>query len=256
MATEFTKAVRFECTSLRGTNKKGLLPKDENGYRWMPIGGLNIFNSAGQYYTLEGARELFAESSQFNRRIQRGALRGEVGHPVRQPGQSMDSYMQRVLEIDPTNVCAHFAKIELNFDDYSGPEGPVVAIMGLVAPSGPHAAMLERSFNSPHENVCFSIRAFTRDYISRGICNRVLKNIITFDYVNEPGIAIAEKFKSPALESFNEVMVTKSQLERATCQTAHAGVAKESVALTADELFESFGWAAESIDKPIFTRWK
>ena len=75
MSTEFTKAVRFECTSLRGTNKKGLLPKDENGYRWMPIGGLNIFNSAGQYYTLEGARELFAESSQFNRRIQRGALR-------------------------------------------------------------------------------------------------------------------------------------------------------------------------------------
>ena len=40
MSTEFTKAVRFECTSLRGTNKKGLLPKDENGYRWMPIGGL------------------------------------------------------------------------------------------------------------------------------------------------------------------------------------------------------------------------
>jgi hypothetical protein len=256
MAQEFTSAVRFECTSLKGTNKKGVLPKDENGYRWIPIGGLNIFNSAGQYYTLDGAKELFQDSSQFKRRIQRGALRGEVGHPVRQQGQSMDSYMQRVLEIDPTNVCAHFAKIELNFDDYTGPEGPVVAIMGLVAPSGPHAAMLERSFSNPNENVCFSIRAFTKDTISRGICRRVLKNIITFDYVNEPGIAIAEKFKSPALESLSEMMVTKNQLTRAVQHREMTGVAQESVTLSSEELFESFGWSMESIEKPFFTKWK
>lgn len=246
-------SVRFTCTTLVGTNKKGVLPPDENGYRTMAIGGLNVVNSAGQYYTAAGAKDLFESSSAFQRRVRRGVLRSEVGHPKRTPGQGMDEYMQRVLCIDERNVCAHISEVSLDFENYVGPEGPIVAIVGKVAPSGPFADMLERMFNNGQENVCFSIRAFTSDYMSRGITHRVLKNIITFDYVNEPGIAIAEKYKSPALESFEDSIVTQSQLVRAT-NSDTAGAAMESISLSAPELFTSLGWAT-SDTKPVYTKW-
>ena len=83
--------IRFSCTSLAGTQKQGIIPKDANGYYDMVIGGLDILNSAGEYYDHAGAKELFQESSSFMRRVKRGALRGEVGHPRREHGQSIDS---------------------------------------------------------------------------------------------------------------------------------------------------------------------
>ena len=42
---------------------EGSLQKDENGYYKVPLGALNIFNSAGAYYTMNGAKELFESSS-------------------------------------------------------------------------------------------------------------------------------------------------------------------------------------------------
>ena len=90
------QTVRFTCTSLTGTGKEGVIRPDENGYYDMVIGGLNMLNSAGEYYEYEGAKELFNQSSSFMRRVKRGALRGEVGHPRREPGQSIDSFMNRV----------------------------------------------------------------------------------------------------------------------------------------------------------------
>ena len=71
-----SNTIRFSCTSLQGTNKKGILTKDEHGYYSQPIGGLNVMNSAGMYYTYQGAKNLFEESSAFMRRVRRGALHG------------------------------------------------------------------------------------------------------------------------------------------------------------------------------------
>lgn len=246
--------IKFACTSLEATNKKGILPPDEHGYYELPIGGLNILNSAGQWYDYNGAKELFESSSQLMRRVKRGALRGEVGHPQPLPGQSMDDYTMRILTIDEKNVCAHFAEIFLNFTDFKGADGkPIIAIMGKVAPSGPHAPMLERALKNPKENVCFSIRSFTQDSYDKGRYTRVLKNVVTFDYVNEPGIHIAEKFKSPALESKFEKVVTESQMKRAITNFP-SGIAKESIALTPSELFSSLGWSFED-NKPAITKW-
>lgn len=246
-------SVRFTCTSLTNTNKVGVLPCDENGYRTMPIGGLNVINSAGQYYTAAGAKDLFESSSVFQRRVRRGVLRSEMGHPKRAPGQSMDEYMQRVLTIEESNVCAHIAEVYLDFDNFNGADGPIVAIMGKITPSGPHASMLDKSFNNPKENVCFSIRAFTSDYLNRGMTHRVLKNIITFDYVNEPGISIAEKYKAPTLESYEDTIVTENQLGRALSDR-ESTAAMESISLSPQELFTSLGWNHKKIP-PKYTNW-
>lgn len=249
-----SNSIRFECTRLG--NKLGRLKNDGQGGYVMPVGGLNVFNSAGQYYTFEAAKKLFDESSQFMRRVDRAVVRAEVGHPVKEPGMTENDYIRRVLTIRESNVCAFHKEIWLDFNSIKDKNGkPVIAIMSRVFPSGPHAAMLERAFENPGENVCFSIRAFTRDYMQGGVMYRDLDTIVTFDYVNEPGIDFAEKFKAPSLEA--EVLDT-SRFTRGQMLDAVAGmrgVAQESTILTANELFTSLGWNAPAIEKSAFADW-
>jgi hypothetical protein len=248
-------SVRFTCTALAGTNKAGILPVDKDGYYTMVVGGLNMFNSAGQWYEYEGAKALFEESSQFMRRVKRGSLRGEVGHPKQELNQNFDSYLSRVLEIKESNVCVHFKEIFLDFNRMKDASGkPVIAIMAKLIPSGPHGPMLQKSLENKSENVCFSIRSFTKDYYNKGVYMRQLNNIITFDHVNEPGISIANKYEAPSLESRTDSVVTRTQVERVVCTKASL-VGAESAMMTAGDLFSSLGWNVPKDVKPPFSNW-
>lgn len=239
--------IRFACTSLVGLNKVGNLKQDENGYYECIVGALNSFNSSGQYYVYEQSRDLFEQSSQLMRRVKRGALRGEYGHPKRQINQSMDSFANRVLSIHEEQVCCHHSELYLDFDRIKDENGrPVIAIISKVAPSGPYGHVLERSLKNPKENVCFSIRSFTDDIMERGVLKRILRTVVTFDYVNEPGISVAEKFKSPSLESFDsEVTFSRGEIERGIQMVSESAVAQESISLSASELFRTMGWNAD-----------
>lgn len=251
----FNQSVSFTCTSLQGTNKVGNLTKDADGYRSMVIGGLNIYNSQGQYYPYEGAKALFEDSGPFMRRIKRGSLRGEVGHPKQLPGQTVDDYIRRVLDIDPNNTCVHFKDIWLDFNRLKDSQGrQVVAIMAKLCPSGAKGDFLEKQLENSKENVCFSVRSFSKDYKYKGEYIRNIQQIITFDYVNEPGIAIAEKWASPALEEHGSSVFTRTQLERAV-QPIHSGSANESARMNASELFTAFNWEVPPELKPAFARW-
>lgn len=256
-------SVRFACTALSGTNKAGILKKDDRGYYEMVVGALNMFNSAGQFYVYEQAKELFESSSQLMRRVSRGALRGEYGHPKPAPGMSGDMFANRVMSIHEENVCCHHKELTLDFDRVKGPNGePVIAIVSKVCPSGPMGAALERSINNPDENVCFSIRAFTDDFRERGITKRVLKTVVTFDYVNEPGLAVANKYSAPALESFSGedgLSISRGELERGIKSAHVSGLATESVLLNAEELFTSMNWNTGGIGnkvvRPSYLSW-
>lgn len=247
--------IRFVCTSLKG-NEQGVLKPDKDGYYTVVLGALNILNSAGMYYVYEGAKELFENSSQFMRRIKRAALRGEVGHPERQQGEDMDDFVNRYMHINDKNVCVQIAEIWLDFKSVKGADGkPVIAIMGKVTPSGVHGEMLRKQFENGKENVCFSIRCFTYDYTEKGLIKRIIKNIVTFDYVNEPGIYVAEKYKSPAMENLMDRRVTENQIRRAF-QRPGSSLAQESAIFTPDELFQSFGWSLPKGEQSIFESWK
>ncbi len=210
--------VKFTATKLTSTGKAGVIKPDADGYYELIIGGLNTFNSAGEYYTLNGAEELFKQSSIFMRRVTNGCLKGEVGHPKKLPGMSMDDYVNRILTIDEGNVCAHFKEVWL--DTEFGKKNPkynnnaLVAIMAKVKPTGPKADSLANSLANNSENVCFSIRALTRDYHERGQTYRVLQQIICWDNVNEPGISIANKWDSPALENHSDIIIRETTLKK------------------------------------------
>ena len=249
-------SVKFACTSLAGVNKAGVIKPDENGYYELVVGALNVFNSAGQFYVYEQAKELFQSSSQLMRRVNRGALRGEYGHPKMLPGMTGEQFANRVMSIHEENICCHHKEIVLDFDRVKDEMGrPVIAIISKVCPSGPYGSALEKSLNNKNENVCFSIRAFTDDFRERGITKRILRTIVTWDYVNEPGLAAAEKFKAPALEDIESRNFSRGELERGMRSNLTAGIATESVILTGEELFKSMNWQLDPKEKPCYLNW-
>lgn len=239
--------IRFTATALAGTGKEGRIPPDEHGYYTMPIGGLNVFNSRGEYYVAEGAKQLFEESSIFMRRIKSGCVKAEMGHPKRLPGMSTDDFISRLMTIEETNICAHIAEVWLDFDfgknnpKFNNPD--LIAIMAKVKPSGPHAAAMKASFDNPKENVCFSIRALTRDYYQKGKTYRVLESIMTWDAIVEPGLDLARSWNSPVLESVDDCIVRLTTLEKLAKSVENSIVTEDTKALAIE--------AFNKLSKPI-----
>ena len=250
--------VRFTSTRLAATGKMGKPKCDNNGYYEICLGALNIFNSKGEYYTLNGAEKLFQQSSSFMRRMTMACLKSEEGHP--KPGNmSQENFISRLLRIEEPNVCAHIKKVELDFDYAkkvnNAPSQDCVGIVGWVKPAGPLGKSLEDSFNNPDEEVCFSIRAFTKDYWERGTKYRVLDEIVTWDHVTEPGISLATKYNSAATESFEDILFTKGMIERIINDTPSDMMAMESGLSIARSLLASMVETDTGIMIPRSAKW-
>lgn len=200
--------IKFTEAVFASKGMKGIITPDSDGYFTVVVGALNTYNSAGEYYTAQGATELFNSSSIFMRRIKNGALYAEVGHPKRLPGMSNDEFYNRVLSIEKTNVCGHISEITL--DPTFGAKNPelnnpeLIAIIAKVKPAGPKAEALRIALENPKQNSAFSIRALTENKFRNGRVERRLTTIVTFDFVLEPGISVATKAMSPGLESREE----------------------------------------------------
>lgn len=268
-----SNSIVFECTTMRGLNKKGIIPADEHGYRTVVLGALNVFSRKGEYYALEGAEDLFKSSSIFMRKIDQpySALRGELGHPNPEPGMTEEQFSFRIRQVVEKRVCLHIRRVWLDYTNVKDDSGrTVIAIMGELAPSGELGSVLEKAFNNPYENVAFSIRCFSDvDRSYGGAITRKMREIVTWDYVLEPGIKVADKYYSPSLENNEPTLrtyttnqmeslinreYTRSYLEKTWRNPKTAAYSEESAFLTADQLFTSFGWT-EKPKTPAFARW-
>lgn len=221
----------LSCATLEGTNKTGLLKADAAGYYTMCIGAFDFPNSRGDVYVADYARRLFENSKLVMRRGENGYLRGEYGHPKKDVGMSMTEYIARNHEIDERMVSHYFKEVWIDDKNIVDKDGNViVAVMALVKPTGPYGEILAKQIESD-ENVAFSIRCFCEDVLNRrGTMDRRIKNIITWDYVNEPGLAPANKYNAPGLESFENVIETVSldQLNTIMSEIKNNPVAMES----------------------------
>lgn len=209
----------FEAAMLR-PGKLGVIKPDANGYYEQCIGGLDIENAAGVEYASAKAKDLFASSSALQRRIAAKALRGERGHPRRTAEFMKESdWMHRLNDIVESNTSVHWARIEL--DESYGRNNPylnrprMIGIMARFRPYGAGAEELARSLADPESSVAFSIRAFSIPRTTMGRRFYDLQNIVTWDEVNEPGIAFAAKELSSTLESLGTESFTRGQIERA-----------------------------------------
>ena len=250
--------IKFTATRLQAKGKSGIIKPDADGYYDLVIGALNSFNSAGEYYTLEGAKQLFENSSSFMLRVKNGYLKGELGHPKMLPGMTMNDYVRRILTIDEKNISTHFKEIWLDYD--YGKQNPqngdtnMVAIRAKLKPAGPQGPYLKQSLEDPNDNVSFSIRALTKDYVARGQTFRVLTNIVTWDQVAAPGIAIANKWDSPATESFENIPITEQSLKTFIREHSTVAAMESSVAM-AHEILSTLTESRPAAKKPLYSKW-
>ncbi|WJJ55179.1 head maturation protease [Xanthomonas phage RTH11] len=258
----------LSCTALLGTNKAGTLKPDADGYYTVVLGALDVFNSSGAYYPEASAKHLFQQSASLMRRIASGNLRGEYGHPRPQPGMTPDDWVNRVRDIYEPNVCMHIRKVTVDYTSFRNEQGqPVITIVGEVKPSGPNGPALKEQFDNRHEDVCFSIRSLTNDDFRMGRVTKHIKLIVTWDYVNEPGLAQAHKWNSPSLESHSEAvmggdayalaeqMILPGQLLAMSKRMGHSAVSMESNGgVSMESLIEAVTLEPEAT-RPASARW-
>lgn len=215
-----------------------LKPMDASGYRRIILGGIGLTNSGGQQYTDD--REviaLFERSSNLQRRVEAGRLYAELGHP-KMDGLDEEAFLVRILSLYEEKEIGHYRKIELvPGEDEHG--RPCRVIYGEVRPSGPHAAVLEDKFNNGWSDTCFSIRCMTDVFRSFGRVQKRITEIITWDYVGEPGIAIASKYRTPATESFAQFSLETMVRARAKLEQYNVGLESNGPMEMIDRLIEA-----------------
>lgn len=242
-------SIRYNCTALLGTNKKGILKPDADGYYEINVGGFNVHNHGGKHWPLGQAAALFEKGSSLRRRLDAGVVRAELGHPRRE-GLSDIAFHQRLNEIHEDKVCGHFSELRLDYNNFKSKSGfPIVMVVAKIRPSGPFGSVLKDSLDNPKEETCFSIRAGVEDEGN----DRFVVDIVTYDYVNEGGILAARKYYSMALEDIhgvqldaNDLIVTPSMLDTA-CNYAVSSMGLESAdTMRLHELRDRLGWKSSN----------
>lgn len=231
----------YQNSIIQGSTRIGSIKPDANGYREVVLGAMNVNNSGGAFYPLEPVKNLMLSNSSLMRRLKDRALRSEYGHPRRE-NMSPVQFLTRVLDILESNTCNHILKLDLDeeriLDKDTGVK--VAAVVGWIAPSGPHGEALERQFDNPEENVCYSVRSITNDhYNAQGQLVKIIKEIVTWDYVNEPGIVYAKKSYSPSLESIADEI---------SSDPMDYMIFNEATILAAREYSKSIGIGTESLN--------
>ncbi len=251
------RIAHYSCTALKGTNKKGVIKPDAEGAYTVVLGALNVFNSGGAFYPEEYAKRHFEDNAPLMRKMRTGRLRGECGHPKREPGMSDADVFRRGSAI--YEQCEMFTIVDLwlDYDKVKDEQGcPVITIMGRIVPSGPFGPALREKLENGLEDVCFSIRCFTDDVTVAGRLEKRMRLPVTWDYVNEPGLKEACKYRSPTLECFvgDEEYFTEALIAQVKNEAQLAGMGMEADVQMAQSVIEAFGWTPKS-NLPSSARW-
>ena len=235
-----SQIAKYAAVSMPGVNSSNKLIPDSTGYRRCILGGFNLENHSGVYYPLlPSVKALFETGGIVRRRLDTGLCKGEYGHPKIQ-GMALESALQSLAIVDELLVSHHIKSIELK--DAKNDQGKdIVLAVGMVRPTGPYGEVLEKQMDNPEENVAFSIRSFTNNAMHLGRPAKVVCDVMTYDFVTEPGISAATKFNSASLEELIETLsFTGKELDNAIANLIQAGL--ESECSTLSMVRTSLGW--------------
>lgn len=258
--------VTVGCTMLAGTNKQGILKPTADGYYTLCVGSYGTKNSAGMFYDEHSGAAMFHPDSPLMRRLKKGVLFAEFKHPepyqdlliqgkaVRAP-MSDAQYLMRIRQIDDNRVCAHIRSLTL-IDGVNETGQQVKFVIAEVKPYGPFKQVLQDSLDNPSINTYFSVRSITQDDMGRGI--KYTREISTWDFVGEGGIFTANKYNSPALESFEESerIITPDVLwQIQDAAQKRAGIGMEADSMDVTDLAKQLGWErSRAVRKPNWLR--
>lgn len=169
-----------------------IMEPDSDGYYWINAGAYNTYNESGMYYDGEDIENLFNNSSLLKRRLDKGVVRAELGHPRKLPGMSDAMYEARMMDIQEDRYCGHIraAKIVTNVD------GKTKITKINVTPFGHFNSTLSDALKTKDSNCFFSVRSLSNRKVVNGILVKKVYQIVTWDFVTEGGIRIANKFNT------------------------------------------------------------
>lgn len=229
--------ISFSSVKTHADNKE--LKQDADGYYYVTLGALNCFNSSGSFYLKDGIEDLVKNQSyNLARRLEKSQLYGEMQHPVYQPGMSKSDFFIRNLKIDMDHISHHIKSIEFKeIDTPSGVpgKGKVLKVMGWVKPAGEKGNLLKEALENKEQNVAFSIRCLTDDRVVNGTEFRKIVQIITWDWVVEPGISVATTWNTLAteerliLESEDDLRLGIDDLQLSSDLIRQTGLKVESI---------------------------
>jgi hypothetical protein len=96
------------------------------------------------------------------------------------------------------------------------------------------------------------------------VLHKHLKTIVTWDYVNEPGISVAKKWHAPSLESHEDIQLIPAHLAALRNHQRTMGISLESSGgVSAEEAMKDLGWdtgtgdgiGVEEIKLPPSAKW-
>lgn len=249
--------VTVGCTMLAGTSKQGILKPNADGYYTLVVGSYGTHNSAGMFYDEGTGVSMFAPDTPLMRRLKKGVLFAEFKHPepfqdlliqgkaVRAP-MNDGQYLMRIRQIDDNRVCGHIRSLSI-IDGTNENGKQVKLVVAEIKPYGPFKQVLQDSLDNPSINTYFSVRSITQDDNARGI--KYTREISTWDFVGEGGIFTANKYNSPALESFaeSERVITPDVLWAVQDEARkRANIGMECAGGDVTELAESLGWSRKA----------
>lgn len=216
-------------TILQPKYKANVLEPNADGYYSVVLGALNYANNLGHYYVLnDDVAKLFSSSSELLYKVNNRRMFPEDNHPKWPTGMTEDEYKRLLLEDDTDRIVGHIRRVWLDSEltekqlQMDGVNDNTVLIMGEVTPFGARKQVLQDALTNPHQDVCFSLRGFSDDYMVKGVRHKYIKHILKWDYVPAPGLDIASKVANPtatALESRSSNLTWKSDDFRAILDT-------------------------------------
>lgn len=232
----------YTCTQLYGTGLKGKLKPTEDGYWRVLAGALGYCNNAGSFYAeAPGTEAIMGQSSSFQRKLKKGVLYGEAGHPRREMNMDRESWFRRLLDIQEPTSSHHIRSVELvkGMRDEKGT--PFTGIILEVKPTkNQHGEALLDNLKNESANTYFSIRSFTNDVPVQGRWVKNMQVCITFDWVHEGGILPACKYATPGLEDYEDDNFTVFK--------------PEEVVKAIDTMDKGVGLEANGLDRSSFLR--
>jgi len=212
--------VLFSNSAYKMANKNN--EKREDGAYKVILGALNASNIHGQFYVASGVKELLTTGGYHSiaSKISRGLLKGEGRHPFKLPGMSDSDFVNRNLIVDNVTASHHIFEVLLEETNEVEANGvKVILIWGWVKPTDNDLGRaLKADLDDINVNVAFSIRCFSILKNANGIPTRYITNIVTWDWVDNPGIARAVKpgTNAPVLTAENamcDIAITIELLE-------------------------------------------
>lgn len=232
----------FSGASFKASNNK--VPKRDDGAFYVTLGAFNAFSTEGLFYNEHGLRELLTEKNDYNSigsKIDRRCAKGEANHPMKRPGETIPEFIDRNLVIDMTNASHNI--LELGFEELEESELPgtkVVLIKAWVLPTDNEVGRsLKADLENENVNVCFSIRCFSRVVEINGVKHRIITKVMTWDWIDNPGISYATKAatskavsKLTIESSSNEIVITDAILDELECINCQALTTESSEKLS------------------------